>query len=65
MLSCPGCGTRQSAEHWDWRRQAGVGRLFLCIEEVFPNEARPLPELLDALGGLGIGPWRFFYVQDA
>jgi len=63
-LHCAACGAQQPAECWDWRSHAGCGRLFVSIEEVFPGEARPLPRLIDLLSGLGIGPWRYFYVQD-
>ncbi len=63
-LRCISCGTKPAAHSWRWGRHAGAGRSLVLIEEVFPGEARPLPALMDALTGLGAGPWDFFYVQD-
>jgi hypothetical protein len=64
MLICGACGSRTHAWEWRWREQAGFGRVFLLIEEVFPSEGTPLPGLLRSLEALGVGPWLWFYVQD-
>ena len=64
LLRCHSCGLIGPAWEWNWRRQAGFGRIFLIIEEVFPGEGQPLPGLLAALNALGVGPWQHFYVQD-
>jgi len=64
QLRCMHCTSAAPGWLWNWGRQGGFGRCFVCIEEVFPGEGSPLPALLDALGTLGIGDWRFFYVQD-
>jgi hypothetical protein len=64
MLHCTACGERTPAWKWRWREQAGFGRVFLLIEEVFPGEGAPLPGLLRQLEALGVGPWHWFYVQD-
>jgi len=63
-LTCAGCTTSAPASAWDWRRQAGVGRTFVAIEEVFPAEGRPLPALWALLERLDAGPWHYFFVQD-
>lgn len=63
-LGCRSCKHTSPAWDWDWRQQAGLGRIFLCIEEVFPGEAAPLPGLLELLAQTAVGPWGFFYVQD-
>jgi predicted RNA-binding Zn-ribbon protein involved in translation (DUF1610 family) len=63
-LHCPECGETAAGWRWDWRQHGGFGRSFVRIEEVFPGEGAPLPELLAALCALGAGPWRYFYVQD-
>lgn len=63
-LTCPACATATPACDWDWRAQAGCGRLFVDIEEVFPGEALPTQALMGALEALGAGPWRHFYLQD-
>lgn len=69
-LSCPRCGSQSPVQEWSWGRHAGVGRIFITIEPVFPGEGRPLPALLSILGHaarLGKAssprPWRYFYVQ--
>ena len=62
--TCPACGETRPPWRWDWKGQAGFGRLFLAVEDVFPGEAVPMPPLFDVLtraSGLG---WRHFYVQD-
>jgi hypothetical protein len=66
LAVCPHCGHRQNPASYDWRQSAGSGRLFFCIENIFPNEAIPSPELLKTLGSNGPQrePWRFFYIQD-
>lgn len=63
-LCCEHCQTVAPAWQWSWGQHAGVGRSFVHIEEVFPGEASPLSTLLEALGQLGVGEWRYFYVQD-
>jgi hypothetical protein len=63
-LACPGCGHGAPAHAWRWGRHGGAGRSFLVIEEVFPGEGKPLPALEAALGQLGLGAWKYFYVQD-
>jgi hypothetical protein len=63
-LACGACAAAAPACRWRWGRHGGAGRSFVMVEEVFPAEGQPLPGLLQALGGVGAGPWVFFYVQD-
>lgn len=64
-LSCPACNNLDHAWRWDWRGQAGFARLALSIEEVFPGEATPLPELMALLSQASDGlSWHWFVVQD-
>ncbi|TVQ88225.1 MAG: hypothetical protein EA400_09540 [Chromatiaceae bacterium] len=63
-LTCPACGTCRPGNDWHWRQQAGLGRLFIAIEEVFPGEGQPLPALRRLLADLGLGPWQHCYIQD-
>lgn len=62
-LSCEGCGLQRPGWAWNWGRHAGYGRVFICLEPIFPGEARPLPRLLNGLETLGLGPWHHFYTQ--
>jgi DNA-directed RNA polymerase subunit RPC12/RpoP len=63
---CPHCGHAQNPASYNWRQSAGSGRLFLWVENIFPNEAIPSPELLQALEESGPKPvpWSYFYIQD-
>jgi hypothetical protein len=49
---------------WDWKGNAGLGRVFVVVEEIFPGEALPSPALTDVLERLSGSPWRHFYVQE-
>ena len=61
---CPACGEARPPWLWDWKQQGGFGRLFVLVEEIFPDEAVPNPGLIELLTrACGTG-WRYFYVQD-
>ena len=62
-IDCLSCGHSASPAELDWRRKAGFGHYFIEIRGVFPEEAVPLPALLDFLRGDG-APWRYFYLQE-
>jgi hypothetical protein len=64
--ACPHCGHSQSPAGYNWRQSAGSGRLFLCVENIFPSEAIPSPELLKTLetGENMCLAWSYFYIQD-
>jgi hypothetical protein len=62
--TCPGCGETRPPWRWDWKGQGGFGRLFVAVEEVFPDEAVPMPRLFDVLTRASGSGWRHFYVQD-
>jgi hypothetical protein len=65
QTSCPLCGHHQDPVTYDFRHSAGCGRLLLCVENIFPQEAIPSLELLDALKRTSEGtPWHYFYHQD-
>ncbi|MFZ0788673.1 MAG: hypothetical protein WAM94_03515, partial [Chromatiaceae bacterium] len=63
-ITCPACGETRAPWHWDWKQQGGFGRLFVLVEEIFPDEAVPTPHLLDLLMDAAGSAWRHFYVQD-
>jgi hypothetical protein len=63
-LRCSDCGRIEPAWEWNWGRQGGFGRQLIQLEPVFPGEARPLPALFALLEPLGVGLWRYFYMQD-
>lgn len=63
-IDCEHCGEKPLISELDWRRNAGLGRFFVQITEVFPGEAVPLPALLEALHETD-DSWDYFYIQDA
>jgi len=60
---CPHCGAASKAQDWNWRHQAGFGRLFAQITPVFPGEAVPVDDLLQAIAEPRSAPWRYFFLQ--
>ncbi len=64
LLHCERCDATMPPWRWDWKRQAGFGRLFVSIEEVFPDEALPAAELLELMSRASGSEWDYFYVQD-
>jgi hypothetical protein len=66
LAPCPHCGHRQDPVTLNWRESAGWGRLFLCVENIFPQEAVPTQALLNQLQSTTPSlPWHYFYQQDA
>jgi len=64
QITCPACGEASPPWGYDWKGQAGFGRLFLQIEEVFPGEATPTPALMGLLEASNGCKWRHFYIQE-
>jgi len=62
-ILCHSCGHSASPADLNWRRKAGFGHYFIEISEVFPEEAVPLPALMECLRGNG-ADWRYFYLQQ-
>ncbi len=65
QIICPACGEGSPPWGYDWKGQAGFGRLFIQVEEIFPGEATPTPALMGLLEGSSGCEWRHFYIQDA
>ncbi len=61
---CPSCGHRQRPVDLGWRRNAGLGRLFVVVEDIFPGEAVPVPSFLQRLRQASGVAWEYFYVRD-
>ncbi len=65
QIACPHCGHLQTPATYDFRHSGGCGRLFLMVENIFPQEAIPSPELLAHLqSSTDDQAWRYFYLQD-
>jgi hypothetical protein len=65
QASCPHCGRLQDPATYDFRQSAGCGRLFLFIENIFPQEAIPTAALLAHLWETSGQAWLYFYIQDS
>jgi len=61
-VRCEHCQTQSPLAALKWRRNAGLGRCFLEIRNIFPGEAAPVEGLLQRLEALGAGPWDYFYL---
>ena len=63
-VHCHQCGRHQRPLDLQWRRNAGFGRLFLLVEDIFPGEAVPVSSLMQSLRQTSGSPWDYFYVRD-
>lgn len=63
MIICGSCGRKSRPEDIAWGRGAGYGRIFIEINNVFPGEVRPVPELLMDLGRLTGTEWVYFFID--
>jgi len=59
---CPLCGRGLATQELDWRHNAGAGRFFIQVSEIFPGEALPVSGLFDILNREGMS-WDYFYLQ--
>ena len=62
-LVCQHCGTELMPETLRWRSDAGMARLFIEINSIFPGEAQPVEGLMQQLGDLTGCEWRYFYLM--
>lgn len=64
VFTCPTCGTTQRPLDLAWRQGAGWGSFFVCVEDIFPGEAVPVPSLLRTLERASGVAWRYFFHRD-
>ena len=59
--TCEVCRHQTEPWNYNWRKSAGFGSCFIEITNIFPKEAIPQQQLLDALNSqYGVG-WHYFY----
>lgn len=63
-VDCANCGENIPMQDVKWRRDAGLGRLFVEITQIFPGEAVPVDHLMKRLSTLPTGGWRYFYIAS-
>ena len=62
--TCPSCNKSSHLADLNWRKQAGAASLFIVINSIFPSEAIPGNELLNALKASTNCDWKYFYLQE-
>lgn len=59
--SCRACDAKLLPHEFDYRHGAGVGRIFLEVWGIYPQEAVPADPLLRRLAALTNCQWQYFY----
>lgn len=60
-LKCVHCNKELQLDEISWGRQAGYGRIFIEVSNIFPGEARPTHILLGDLSRATATEWNYFY----
>jgi len=60
-ITCNNCHATSNIEDFNWRRMAGIARLFIEVTDIFPKEAIPQKLLLDKLADITENEWQYFY----
>jgi hypothetical protein len=63
-LKCSKCSKELQLQEISWGRQAGYGRVFIEISNIFPGEARPTQILLVELSRTTDTEWNYFYIES-
>ena len=61
-VACQHCGAMSRPEELRWRNDAGMARLFIEINSIFPGEAQPVESLMQHLQQETGCEWRYFYL---
>jgi hypothetical protein len=61
-VTCQHCGAMSRPEELRWRNDAGMARLFIEINSIFPGEAQPVESLMQHLQHETDCQWRYFYL---
>jgi hypothetical protein len=62
-IKCTQCENEARPDEISWGRNAGYGRIFIEINNIFPGEARPVPDLLEGLRRLTETEWSYFFTS--
>ena len=58
---CPNCEKTSPPHEYNWKRSAGLARVFIEITDIYPKEAIPQSSLLDQLSSHTGVKWDYFY----
>ena len=61
--ACDKCNVDTALAEYDWKHTAGVGRFFISLHGIYPQEALPTSILLQTLEKINETEWTYFYVQ--
>lgn len=63
--ACLHCGKAWRVTDTTWRGQAAICQFFIQVTEIYPHEALPTDQLLEALAQCAGGtPWRVIYCEQ-
>ena len=61
--ACDKCNVETPLSEYDWKHTAGVGRFFINLHGIYPQEALPTSSLLQTLEKISGTEWDYFYIQ--
>ena len=61
--ACDKCKVESHISEYDWKNTAGIGRFFIHIHGIYPQEALPTSSLLEMLEKISGIEWTYFYIQ--
>jgi hypothetical protein len=62
--ACDKCKVETPLSEYDWKNTAGVGRFFISLHGIYPQEALPTSNLLQTLEKISGTEWDYFYMVD-
>ena len=63
LYTCDKCKVESHLSEYDWKNTAGVGRFFISLHGIYPQEALPTSSLLQTLEKISGTEWTYFYIQ--
>ena len=61
--TCDKCKVETPLAQYDWKNTAGVGRFFISLHGIYPQEALPTSSLFKTLEKISNTEWTYFYIQ--
>lgn len=62
--TCKACDYHGELTGWDFRKNAGFGKVFVEIRGIYPSEAVPGDALLNTLRTVTGNPWHYMYIKE-
>ncbi len=61
-FACPHCQQGIQLATLNWKEQGGFAATMLIIDNIYPQEAQPTPELLSGLQAVSLCNWQHFFL---